>query len=309
MAEPAIAPASPAPAAPPAPAPAPTPRSAAPAPAVLSDVAYEALSESERGRWARTRIPGEQGGSRWTLRSDLQPDGTPKPAQAPSDAPPAATVTPDGKLRIGEGETAFELDGSDVAEILRTRAEMDLRASKVPADGYQPTLPADFVAKVPAGIELREINTTDLAYVELAAFAKSHALTQEQFSAILSIDAARQIREIQAFKAASEAEVQKLGVTGTSRISSLETWLRGMIGDDLAGAVRGMIVTEKIVRGLEMLSAKWTSQGAAPFSQAHRATPEPQGRVTDEQWAKMSHGERIAYARQHDQRAFQGSGR
>jgi len=47
--------------------------------------------------------------------------------------------------------------------------------------------------------------------------------------------------------------------------------------------MRSMMVTADIVKGLETLQSKFSSQGAAPFSQNHRVPPEPQGRVSDEQ--------------------------
>jgi hypothetical protein len=78
----------------------------------------------------------------------------------------AATVV-DGKLVVG----GYSLSSDDIAQLMRTRAELDLRATGVPADGlYQAMLPPDF--KMPAGLEF-EVDTNDPAYVELAAFAKS----------------------------------------------------------------------------------------------------------------------------------------
>jgi hypothetical protein len=242
-----------------APAPAARAPAAAAGPGVIEDRAYDALEPSRQAEYARVRKDGEQGGSEWRRRSDLTPDGKPKPAPAPGD--PATSVTPDGKLRIGEGETAFELSADDVAELMKTRAELDLRATRVPADGvYQPTLPPDY--KLPEGVEFK-IDISDPSYVELAAFAKARGWTQEEFSSILQVEAARRVREQQAFKAAVDKEIAALGVTGTSRITAIETWIPGQVGDDLGSALRGMTVTEKIVRGFEALAAKHTTQGHA----------------------------------------------
>ena len=94
-----------------------------------------------------------------------------------------------------------------------------------------------------------------------------------RFSTALGIFASREAREAAAFAQAQRAEVAKLGANGTSRVTAVETWLRSQLGDDLANGMRSMMVTEKIVRGFEKLAAQRVSQGAAPFSQAHR-TPE-----------------------------------
>ena len=117
----------------------------------------------------------------------------------------------------------------------------------------------------------------------------------------------RGTREYNFALGARRAEVAKLGVNGTQRVDAIETWTRGMIGDKHAGAIRGMMVTAGIVEALELLQSKFASQGAASFSQSHRVPPEQQGRVSDEQWGKMSGAERLDYARGFDQSQFAGA--
>jgi hypothetical protein len=310
--------ADPAPAAPPSPAPA----SPAPAPAAwpgsltgtrydapISDAQFDRLGPQEQSKFARVRDAANN--PTWQPRSDLAPDanpGAPKPAAAPGEPPappaaPAASVV-DGKLRVGE----YELSSDDIANLMRTRAELDLRPTQVPADasGYKPDLPADL--KLPAGIEVK-IDTSDPSYRDLAAFAHARGWSQSDLSAALGIFASREAREAAAFAEAQRAEVQKLGANGTSRVTAVETWLRSELGDDLANGMRSMMVTEKIVRGFEKLAAQRTTQGAAPFSQAHR-TPEPYapGRVSDEEYSRMSQADRWAYARSHDQKQFYPGG-
>jgi hypothetical protein len=210
----------------------------------------------------------------------------------------------DGKLRVGE----YELSSDDIAALMATKAQADLRATQVPATAadYKPDLPADL--KLPSGIEFK-IDTADPSYRDLAAFAHARGWDQEAFSTAIGIFASREAREAAAFAEAQRAEVQKLGANGTSRVTAVETWLRSTLGDDLASGMRGMIVTEKIVRGFEKLAAQHTTQGAALFSQAHR-TPEPSpgpGRVTEEQYNAMTQAERYAYARGFPQEQFKNS--
>jgi hypothetical protein len=71
-----------------------------------------------------------------------------------------------------------------------------------------------------------------------------------------------------------------------------------------------MIVTEKIVRGLEALAAKFTTQGAAGFSQAHRHVEPPRGPgiASDAEYEAMTQSERWAYARSHSEARKNGSG-
>jgi len=67
-----------------------------------------------------------------------------------------------------------------------------------------------------------------------------------------------------------------------------------------------MMVTADIVKGLETLQQKFSSQGAAPFTQAHRVPADPAGRATDAEFDAMTAGQRLDYARSFDQRQFTG---
>jgi hypothetical protein len=274
--------------------------------APISDQAFDRLGPQEQSRFARVRDAANN--PRWQPRSDLAPDPA-KPAAASGEpAPPAAPASGvDGKLVVGE----YSLSSDDIASLMRTRAELDLRATQVPATAtdYKPDLPADL--KLPPGIEFK-INTNDPAYKDLANFAHTRGWDQEAFSTAIGIFASRELRQAEAFNAAQRAEVEKLGAMATTRVTAVETFLRGQLGDDLAGAMRPMIVTAKIVEGLERLAAKMTTQGATPFSQAHRDAPDPQGpgprRVSEEEYGRMNAAERWQYARSFDQSEFKGNG-
>ena len=298
------------------PAPAGPPSTSAPAPgsltgtrydAPISDAQFDRLGPESQSKYARVR--DQNNNPTWQPRSDLTPDPAvaPKPAAAPGEPPaPAApaSVTEDGKLKVGE----LELSADDVAALMATKAQADLRATQVPATAadYKPDLPADL--QLPPGIEFK-IDVSDPSYKDLANFAHARGWSQSDLSTALGIFASHQAREAAAFAQAQRAEVQKLGANGTSRVTAVETWLRSELGDDLANGMRSMIVTEKIVRGFEKLAAQRTTQGAAPFSQAHR-TPEPSpgpGRVTEEQYNAMSQAERYAYARGFPQEQFKNS--
>ena len=91
----------------------------------------------------------------------------------------------------------------------------------------------------------------------------------------------------------------------SSRMQAVDVWLRGTLGDDLARDMRGMLVTEKVVRGFERIMSQFVSQGAASFSQSGR---EPQsssgGRVSDDEYSKMTPAQRWDYAKSFDQKQF-----
>ena len=276
--------ADPAPAAAPSPAPSrpspPSPASPAPAPAArpgsltgvrydapISDQAFDRLGPQDQSRYARVR--DQNNNPTWQPRSDLAPSPAPKPAVAQPGEPPAPAAPPasvvDGKLRVGE----FDLSSDDIAALMATKAQADLRATQVPADpsGYKPDLPADL--KLPPGIEFK-IDVNDPAYKDLANFAHARGWDQEAFSTAIGIFASREAREAAAFNAAVAAERAKLGAVATDRATAIQTWLRSVIqNDDLTGAVMKGLWSAKQVQALEIIASKMTTQGAASFSQAH----------------------------------------
>jgi hypothetical protein len=309
--------ADPAPAAPPSPAPSPAP---APAPAArpgsltgvrydapISDQAFDRLGPGPEGQGRYARVRNQNNDPEWVPRSDLAPDPAvaPKPAAPGDPAPAPAASVVDGKLRVGE----FELSPDDIASLMQSKAQADLRAAAVPPDGnYQAKLPDGF--KMPEGLGEFVFNEADPAFVDLKRWAAGKELDQQTFSEMLSFYASSEAQKEAAFRAAQAREVEKLGANGVSRVTAIDTWLRSQIGDELTGKMRVMIVSSAIVEGFERLAAKHTSQGSASFSQAHRAPPEPggPGRVSDEEYSRMSQSERWAYARSHDQKQFYPGG-
>jgi hypothetical protein len=229
---------------------------------------------------------------------------------AAGDAPPGPASVVDGKLRIGSGETAYELSADDVKMLMAQKAESDLRKTQTPqsADAYEAKLPDGF--QLPEGVAEFKFNEADSALADFRRFAHSKGIDQQTFSEMLGFYASSEAQKEAAFRAAQAAEVAKLGANGTSRVTAVETWLRSELGDDLANGMRSMMVTEKIVRGFEKLAGQRVTQGAALFSQAHR-TPEPPsggGRVSDEVYNRMTQAEKWEYARGFDQSQFRNNG-
>jgi hypothetical protein len=74
----------------------------------------------------------------------------------------------------------------------------------------------------------------------------------------------------------------------------------------MTGAVMKGLWSSKQVQALEKIASRMTTQGAANFSQAHR-TPKPApggGRVSDEEYSRMTSAERWEYARSFPQSQF-----
>jgi hypothetical protein len=273
----------------PAASPAPAPSGASPAAraGVISDAQFDNLPADQRDRYARMR-KGPDGGSEWVARDELEKD-------------PAATTAPGEKHKIG----AYEVSESELAEMMTRQAADDLRKATLPATpaDYVPALPENF--KLPPGVDFT-VDVADPMLADARAWAHSKGLSQSDFSELISIYATGKGHEQALLNTATAAEVAKMGANGTQRVTALETWLRGIVGDKLAGPMRQMMVTADIAKGFETLQQRFVSQGVASFSQAHREPVQAGGKVSDEEYSKMSHAARLDYARGFDQRQFGG---
>jgi hypothetical protein len=283
-------------------APAAAPPAASPAPAarqgVIADNAYQRLAPADQARYAQVRA-GPDGGSEWVERSTL-PSATDSPSTVPAD--PGKPADPLAKVKIGD----MEVSQAELQEFFQAKGEADLRKASLPptANDYVPTLPANF--ELPAGVDFN-IDAADPMLADARAWAHGKGLSQSDFSELIGIYATGKGHEQAFINTATAAEVAKMGINGVQRVTALETWLRGMVGDKLAGPMKQMLATADIVRGMEMIQHRMTTQGTATFSQAHREPGHDQrsGRVSDETYRAMSPGERLDYARGFDQSQFQ----
>jgi hypothetical protein len=311
MAEAALATTSTAPASPPpAPSPAPSPASfdkssgySAPPlqsrPGAIPREQYERLPEAERANYAQIRGAN---GTEFVARSNLEvspADGKPPPGGPGDFTRDAASVAPDGRLQIGD----MLLSQDDIKSLMTEKAARDLRATQVPprAEDYAATLPQNF--KLPEGTEW-QFNEADPALNDIRQLAKRSGWSQDDFSNVLAVYAAKEVSAENLIRAAARAEMDKLGPAAAQRLSAVETFIRGIAGDQLGGALRQMILTANHVKGWEAIIQRMVGQGAASYSQAHRDVPAQPGRVSEEEFGRMSHAQRLDYARGFDQSQF-----
>ncbi len=271
--------------------------------------AFGRLDAAEQGRYAQLKRTDGDGGE-YVLRDSLPVDsGDDEPGDEPAatDAIDPAKMQPGEKIKlVGKDGVDFELDAADVARLMEAHAAEALRKTQVPADAnaYEPKLPDTF--KPPAGVELT-IDNTDPALFDLKNWAHKRGLSQSEFSDVLGIYAAREAKQAAAINAAAAKQVELLGTTGAQRVDAVSQFLRGMLGDDLARPVLNTMVTAKHVQAFERLMQRVASQGSASFSQSHRVPSEPPGRVSQEEYDRMTPAQRWEYSRSHDQSQFQKS--
>jgi len=272
---------------------APSPSIASPAPraGAIADSVYQGLPAADQGKYANVRRAGDQGGSEWIARDQLGTD-------------PASSDTAQGGVhKFGD----VEFTEQELRDFLTAKGEAELRRASLPQS------PADYTAELPTNFEMPggvkfEINESDPLLVDARAWAHSKGLDQGTFSEMVGLYASAKAQEAAQLNAAHAAEVEKMGANGTRRVTALETWLRGVVGGDEAKQMKAMLVTAGIVRGLEKLQQKFSSQGAASFSQAHREPASAPGRASEAEYAAMTPAQRLDYARSFDQKQFQKAG-
>ena len=193
------------------------------------------------------------------------------------------------------GKHYSELATRDAAEQIR-RQTLPKTVDEVTLD-----LPKDFV--LPQGMSEYKIDMTAPEMAMFKEIAVRRGLDATTRSELLGALAAKDVREHQAYEAARIADLAKLGATATQRITSLQTFFRGILGEKHANALNAGMYGSAIVEAFEDLATKFSSQGAAPFSQAHREPITAPGKVSEEQYQAMSFAERLDYVRSHNKTA------
>jgi hypothetical protein len=256
---------------------------------------FSRLDPAEQAKYANVRGANGTGGE-WVPRNTLPSESGTDPAK--TAAPGEASVTKDGKLRVGE----HELGPEDIAGLMERRALEAVRATQVPADGvYEAKLPE--AVKLPGDVKF-EVNREDPAFKDLQAFAARTGLSQDQMSEVLAIYAGDRARDELVMRTAIAKNISALGANANARVSAVDQWIRGVVGDELGKEMRHMVVSEKIVRGFEKLISKFTSQGVASFRQDGREPQGAPGRVSEAEYNAMSGAERYAYAKSFPQSQF-----
>jgi hypothetical protein len=274
------------------PSPAPAPRS------TIADVAYDRLPPDRQSQYAR--IKDADNNPEWVRRDELATDRTTKPDGTTTEAPPPAD--PLAKHKIGD----LEVSQAELQEYMQSKAADELKKAALPptpAD-YKADLPPGF--QMPAGISEFKFDTTDPLFTSAQAWAHARQIDQGTFSEMVGLYASAKATEAAELNAAHADQVAKMGANGPLRVTALETWFRGVVGDDkIAGQMKNMLVTADIVKGMERIQARTSSQGIASFSQAHREPGQANnGRVSDAAYAAMSPGEKLNYSRGFDQSQF-----
>ncbi len=166
------------------------------------------------------------------------------------------------KIKIGD----LELDEATVCAAVEAKAAEDSRKLSLPQkpDEYKLELPADF--KMPGDMKFvfNEQDPLQKGAIDAARdFAMKKGFSQPEFSDMLAVYAASRANEEIMLSTARKAEVEKLGATGVARVTAVNTFLDAHFQKDVAQAFKSTMVTERHVRGWEVIIQKLSNQGGA----------------------------------------------
>jgi hypothetical protein len=231
----------------------------------------------------------------------------PSTAAAPAERP---SWTPEkfwdgGKHELKGTELRGELDRLTAIEA----ADISRKASVPAPDAYQLKFNPDFV--VPEGMQWSWDGVDPALITQARSFANANGMSQEQFSGMLGLHAARLIAENQLVTTAKAAEVGKLGPNGNTRIDAVKTWVHAIVGDDAPALLRVIeqAPMASTIAAFEKMIRIFTTQGVGGSPGAHRdgAGSQPE-KLSDADYAKLTYAEKQAYAAKFDQSRFNGRG-
>ena len=194
--------------------------------------------------------------------------GQPNPAATTDPQNPPPTLSAE-KVKIGQ----YEVSESELAAMMTRQSAEDLRKAQVPPTPNDYKLELALGAKLPGGVEYK-FDASNPGLAALKSWAHAKGFDQSTLSEILTIYATHEAQQNATLAESGRAEVAKLGANGTQRVDALSMWIRGEVGDADARPILATMVTDAHVRFYEKLQQRISSQGAAPFSQAHRAAPD-----------------------------------
>jgi hypothetical protein len=180
-------------------------------------------------------------------------------------------------IKFADGQEFAE---ADVRGALGFKAEHELRKASLPAspDGYELKLPDDF--KGPEGIQW-EWNAQNPMLQRARQEAHRLGLDQAAFSSLLGLYCADRMNAEMQLSWARQAELQKLGPAGESRVAQVEQWLRARVGSDadvIAAQLRSF-PHAGMLRAFEKIVSQFVNQGAVPFDQRGRVNEDNRGKI------------------------------
>ena len=158
----------------------------------------------------------------------------------------------------GEGETPEWFKGDKyktVADQAKayTEAEKRLGAFTGAPEEYSLDLPEGY--ELPEGVEAT-LDKEDPLAVAFTAWGKENNVSQKAFSDMLAMYMDQQVRDYEAMTGTAQAEMERLGDTGASRLDALAKWGKANMDEELFEKFRSAMVTADAVEAFEYVIGK-----------------------------------------------------
>lgn len=191
--------------------------------------------------------------------------------------------------------------GDHYRELATFKAAEDSRRLTLPKtpEEYKFTTSKDF--KVPQGVEFKLDDKSPLlpqARQLIHDISTGKVSGQDAFEKMVDIYAAGEVGRVVSERAAIDAEIGKLGATGTARVTAVQQFLTAQLGEETAKSMG--LHSVKQIEGFERLMKNFMSQGGHSYSSAHN-DGQQNTRLSDEALSKMSFAERMEYAQKFPQ--------
>lgn len=247
------------------------------------------------------------------------------PASAPPVAPPAETPPSEKPVVAPAGDPAsppqkpvrperlspdhwddekgeLKLDALlDAHSQTQTKlGELESRFATVPdsPDKYEATVDA-VKALLPADIKLPEdfalLPNDHPVMVGGKKLAHELGIPAADFPKLVAFEVQRQVGEANELTEAAAAQRTLLGEKADARISAVETWLKGRVGEEHARHMNAMLFSAKHIEAFESLIKQFGTGGAPPLNRTGQEPGKPG--LSDEEYGRMSPAQKITYAR------------
>jgi hypothetical protein len=207
-------------------------------------------------------------------------------------------------------ETFFDADKGEVKgadlrkhidELATFKAAEDSRRATLPQtpEAYELKLPETF--KAPDGIDVK-LDVNDPMFKSARELAHAKGWSQADFSDALGIVANIKATEAATYETLKAQNLEGLGAKGPERIDAVTRYLAANFPEATVKPVLATLATKAHVEMFEAFISKLASQGrGSNFTQTGR--DHDTGKVTPEQYEKMSYGEKKEYAAKHGAQA------
>lgn len=180
----------------------------------------------------------------------------------------------------------------DLKSVFDARKADDERRAALPQkpEDYKTEFAKDF--KLPDGWEVKADDPMWKLGKELA---HKHGWTQDQLNDLATGYVQNQIGQHTALVEATKQRDASLGPNGGARVEALNTWFKGVFGDQVGAQFAQTLFTKDIIEGFEKVQSTLARQGVTSFSNVGRDGGRTDGKPAN--WESLSPVDRLTWTR------------